>query len=458
MTSSDRPAGPARAAAAVVNLGCRVNRVESDRITRDLAMAGVPLAGEDSADVVVINTCAVTGEAEAKTRKAVRHALGLPRAPQVVVTGCAVNLNAGELTALSPRVHAVPSKAAVAGFARGLLEGPGFAVAGRDGDAGREQLVAGSAPHAASLTDLLGRSRLGVKVQDGCNHRCSYCIVWKARGPERSVSVAEVLGQVRDACAAGVPEVVLTGVNLGAYRGEDALGRAVGIDGLLAAILDGTEIPQVRLSSVEPMDATPALVSAMAAGGDRVAPFLHLPIQSGCDETLRRMRRPYRSSDLAALADRIRAAMPAAALSADVIVGFPGETDDEFERSLVLCERMGLSRMHVFRYSKRPGTPAAEMDGQVDPRVAAERSRRMRELAARLSRADALRRIGTRERAVLEHGDEGTLASFHRVIVEGSSARGNRRAGSLLEVAIMGLDGDGVLHGEAVGERPDRIC
>lgn len=432
--ASDRSAAAPRPRACVVNLGCRVNRVESDRITAGLAAYGIELVEEEAADAVVVNTCAVTGEAEAKTRKAVRRALALPRSPRVIVTGCVVNLNAAELTGLSPRVVAEPSKAVVPARVASSL--------------GLDASMPLAGPHGTALRGLLGRSRLGVKIQDGCNHRCSYCIVWRARGPERSVPVDEVVARVREAEAAGVAEVVLTGVNLGAYRGERAGGASARIADLLDEILGRTGIPQVRISSIEPMDADVALVRRMAAAGPRVAPFLHLPVQSGCTGTLRRMRRPYTGEQLVELVDRIRVVLPAAALSADVIVGFPGETEDEFEASLAACERIGFSRMHVFRYSKRPGTPAAVMAGQVPPPVMARRGERMRALASRLAREDAARRVGTVERAVLEGEGRGTLGSFHRVEV---AAAAGLPVGSLVDVAIMGVDDEGALSGRVLG-------
>ena len=420
----------------VVNLGCRVNRVESDRITADLARLGCCLVDQEDADLIVINTCAVTGEAEAKTRKAVRHALGLPRKPQVLVTGCVVNLHAGELTELSERVIAEPSKIDVAARAAEAL-----GIANR-------ALSAAVDPH--DLVDLLGRSRLGVKIQDGCNNRCSYCIVWKARGPERSVPVASALEQVREAEAAGIPEVVLTGVNLGAYDGTDERDTHVEIDELLDRILTQTGIGRVRLSSIEPMDVSRRLIERMAAAGPRVAPFLHLPLQSGCTSTLVRMRRPYTAEEFADTAAMIRDLLPDVALSCDVIVGFPGETDAEFEESRAFCKAIGFSRMHIFRYSARPGTPAAAAPDQVNPRVMAERAATLRAVADAAARRDAQRRIGTRERAVLEYGNRGTLGSFHRVVVDDmpddSASVSASRAGRMVDVAIMEMDEHGLLH------------
>ena len=388
----------------VVNLGCRVNRVESDRITADLMRLGFAIVEPQDADLIVINTCAVTGEAEAKTRKAVRHALAYPGEPYVVVTGCVVNLHPEELLELSDRVIAEPSKIDVAERVCEVLGVESDSVpACSEGD----------------VVDVLGRSRLGVKIQDGCNHRCTYCIVWKARGPERSVPVESVLDQVREAQETGVPEVVLTGVNLGAYDGKSSTDEHVEIDELLEAIMERTEIAHVRISSVEPMDISERLLKVMARYPQRIAPFLHLPVQSGCTATLHRMGRPYSAE------------------------AFPGETDEEFEESLALCRRVGFSRMHVFRYSKRPGTLAADMPDQVAPEVMAERSRRMRAAAQELAIADARRRVGTVERAVLEYGDNLTLGSFHHARLDDTCGL---TAPCLLDVAIIGVDDSGLVH------------
>ena len=381
----------------VVNLGCRVNRVESDRITADLMRQGFAMVEPQDADLIVINTCAVTGEAEAKTRKAVRHALSYPGEPYVVVTGCVVNLHPEELLELSDRVIAEPSKIDVADRVCEVLGVESDSVA---------------ACSDSDVVDALGRSRLGVKIQDGCNHRCAYCIVWKARGPERSVPVESVLEQVREAQEVGVPEVVLT-------------------------------IAHVRISSVEPMDISERLLKVMARYPQRIAPFLHLPVQSGCTATLHRMGRPYSAEAFEDTVRMIRTNLPQASLSCDVIVGFPGETDEEFEESLALCRRVGFSRMHVFRYSKRPGTLAADMPDQIPPEIMAVRSRRMRAAAQELAIADARRRVGTVERAVLEYGDNLTLGSFHHARLDDVCGL---KAPCLLDVAIIGVDDSGLVH------------
>lgn len=419
----------------VVNLGCRVNRVESDRISRELAEAGFALVSQDEADVVVINTCAVTGEAEAKTRKAVRHALSLPRKPIVVATGCVVNLHADELEQLSDRVVCEPSKVDVpARVAREIGYVPTSEPQG---------------PADADFARLLGRNRIGVKVQDGCDNRCTYCIVWKARGASRSVPVDEVLEQVSRVAAAGVPEVVLTGVNLGRYDGADERDRHVELDELVARILERTDVGHVRLSSIEPQDVTDRLLERIAASEGRVAPFFHMPLQSGCTSTLERMDRAYTADDYAEIVARVREALPTAAISCDIIAGFPGETEDEAAQSLEFCERIGFSRMHVFRYSRRPGTWAATAPDQVPPDVMARRAADLRKLAERMASEDRRRRIGTIEPAVMEGDDVGTLASFHRVRVEGDEPL----AGRLVRVKICSEDGSGTLLGSVVDKR-----
>ena len=245
------------------------------------------------------------------------------------------------------------------------------------------------------MVDALGRSRLGVKIQDGCNHRCTYCIVWKARGPERSVPVESVLEQVREAQEAGVPEVVLTGVNLGAYDGKSATDEHVEIDELLEAIMERTSIPHVRISSVEPMDISESLLKVMARYPQRIAPFLHLPVQSGCTRTLHRMGRPYSAEAFEETVRMIRTNLPQASLSCDVIVGFPGETDEDFRDSLAFAQRMAFAAMHVFRYSPRAGTRAAAFPEQCS---GAEKTARMEQAqkAAKTAKENFLKsQIGT---------------------------------------------------------------
>lgn len=426
---------PGAPGVALVNLGCRVNRVELDLMATELERAGAALVPEREADAVVVNTCAVTGEAEAKARKAVRRAASLPGRPLVVATGCVASLFAGELAALAPNVVVERDKARVAGL---VAERLGLGA----GAPGRAPEPACAAPRAATPTPT-GRARPGIKVQDGCDNRCTYCIVWRARGAARSVAPDEVLLAVSQALGRGAREVVLTGINLGSYRAEGPDGREMGLPGLLDLLLDRTDAGRIRLSSIEPPDVTPELCRVMAAAGERVAPFLHVCLQSGCDETLRRMARVYRTDLFRRAVETARSGVPGLALGTDLIVGFPGETDAEFEESLAFCREMRFARMHVFRYSRRPGTPAATMPGQVDPHAMAERGRRARELADELRLAEARRLVGERDLVVVQYPGRGVTGGLFDVTIDPSVP-----VDSLVPVTLTGVADDATLTAE----------
>lgn len=387
----------------LLNLGCRVNRVELDLMASELEAAGAVLVDEAEADAIVVNTCAVTGEAEAKTRKAVRRAAGMPKAPAVVATGCVASLFSAELSELAPNVVVEANKSLVAGRVLDLL---GLAAGSVTDEGG---LVATPTP--------TGRTRPGVKIQDGCDNRCTYCIVWKARGRGRSLSPDEVLAGIRAAQARGAYEVVLTGINLGSYRWERDGAPVLRLPGLLDLIMEKTDVERVRLSSIEPPDVTPELCDAMARGGERVAPFLHVCLQSGSDRTLRRMARVYRTDLFRRAVEEARSLVPRLALGTDLIVGFPGETDEDFADSLAFCEEMRFAKMHVFRYSRRPGTPAADFPDQVDPHVMAARGARMRELAGRMRRDEAAGLVGMDDLVVVQYPGRGVSGGLFDVRV-----------------------------------------
>ena len=431
MTPSPRGGRPG---VALVNLGCRVNRVELDLMASELERAGVVLVGEEEASAVVVNTCAVTGEAEAKTRKAVRRAAGLPQGPLVVATGCVANLFSDELSALAPNVVVEREKSRVA--AR-VLEGLGLAAGG--------ECRAEPAPCDPGAVTPTGRTRPGIKIQDGCDNRCTYCIVWRARGAARSEAPGRVLSEVRAAMARGAHEVVLTGINLGSYRAADGRGRELDLPALLELLLAETGVERVRLSSIEPPDVTARLCSVMAASGGRVAPFLHVCLQSGCDETLRRMARVYRTDLFRRVVETARSHVPDIALSTDLIVGFPGETEEEFGRSLAFCREMRFSWMHVFRYSRRPGTPAATMPGQVPADVSAERGRRARELAREMRLAEATRLVGAEDLVVVQYPGRAVSGGLFDVAVDPSIP-----VDSLVRVRLASVRDDATLVGEAL--------
>lgn len=353
----------------VINLGCRVNRVETDLIASQVVDRGCMLTTPDDADVVVINTCAVTGEAQAKTRKAVRRTARLSNAPLIVACGCAANLFAQELQDIAPDIYIERQKSRVADRVLSLI--------------GAEKRCESPSSHLSVSPTPTGRMRPGIKIQDGCDNRCTYCIVWKARGPSRSLPSDEVIRAVREACGRNAHEVVLTGINLGTYRtgGGDGLGPGARLSDLLTHVLNQTSIERIRLSSIEPLDVGEDLLEAMANSSGRVAPYLHICLQSGCDETLKRMGRPYTTNDFEHVMELARSYLNKPALETDVIAGFPGETLDEFSQTMRFCKQMAFSKMHVFRYSKRPGTPAASAQFQVSPNDSAMRAGELRKLS-----------------------------------------------------------------------------
>lgn len=376
-------------------LGCKVNRVESEQIASELLGMGVELAEEDAADVVVINTCTVTGEADAKARKAVRHAAALPLGPVVVVTGCLASMEAPAIEALGDRVIAEPDKAAVSGRVADSL---GVERAAGNGDAARP----GSG-------DTAFRTRAPLKIQDGCDAFCAYCIIAHARGLPRSEPLANTVALARSWATAGVPEIVLTGINLGRYSDE-----ATGAD--LASVVEAvaaTGVPRIRLSSIEPLDLTKRLLGVLSAT-DAVCEHLHVPLQSGSDALLARMGRGY---TLAQFEERVYAArevLPGLAVTTDLIAGLPGETAEDAAATLAAVERIGFAKLHVFRYSARKGTPAAEMQEQVPPAVRAERAAALRAAGNRLRAQYIAGRVGSHAEVLVETVADGIATGTTR--------------------------------------------
>lgn len=413
---------------ALKTMGCRLNRVETDSMALALERTGCELVSEQDADVVVINTCAVTGEAEAKCRKVVRHTLSLPQRPFVIATGCMASLFSDELAGLSERVTVERDKGRIADSVA-----QAFAGSGGEGDVEPVASIDVGAPTPT------GRTRPGIKVQDGCDNRCTFCIVWKARGAARSISPEEAADRVRQAYGRGAHEVVLSGINLGSYRYERD-GKVFRLPDLLEYLLKATRVDRLRLSSMEPPDITRELCETIAASEGRIAPFLHVCLQSGCDETLERMGRVYDTALYRDVVSTARDLIPGLALGCDLIVGFPGETDEEFEESLAFCREMDFAKMHVFRYSKRPGTPAATMPDQVTPEVSAVRSRRMRELAEGMRRANAARVVGRPDLALVQAPGRAVSSGLFDVLVDGELA-----VDSLVWVTPHGVSDSGVL-------------
>ncbi len=393
-------------AVAFRTLGCKVNRVESESIAAELLGWGVSIAEESEADVVVINTCTVTAEADAKARKAVRHVLRLPHEPLVVVTGCLAAVDADAVRALGARVVVETDKTLVAARVADHL-----ALA----EPASPLVRAGSAAF---------RTRVSVKIQDGCDNFCTYCIVPYARGVPRGEPLAAVVAEVDSLVAAGVSEVVLTGINLGRYR-DPASGADLA--DLIRAVAT-TGVTRLRLSSIEPPDLTPHLLAALAET-PAACHHLHVPLQSGCDEVLSAMGRAYTTSRYREIVLASREALPGLTLTTDVIAGFPTETAAHHAETLAFADEIGFSKLHVFRYSVRPGTPAAELV-QIEPSVRAERAAHLRELGEQQRAAFLEAHVGTQTEVLVETVDAdsvtGTTRDYVRVTLVGTQlARGD---------------------------------
>ncbi len=379
----------------VENFGCRATQADGAAIERQLLNRGLARAASPAeAEVVVLNTCTVTASADQDVRSAIRRIHRNNPETKILVTGCYAQRAPGEISAI-PGVSLVVGnshKHALADYAVPLTRAGGFVPLTQIGATDDVNIVVGDIfAHTELLAapvfdgdDAFEKTRPNLKVQDGCNNRCSFCIIPFVRGRSRSLQLEHVLREANDLVARGYREIVLSGINLGRW-GRDLTPRS-SFSGMLRAVLERTAVEKLRISSVEPMDWTNELVELVATSA-RIAKHAHVPLLSGSDRVLRRMHRKYRPWHYADRIERIRRAMPDAAIGADVMVGFPGETIEEFEETRTLIERLPLTYLHVFTYSSRPGTPSAEMPDQVPVQVARERNRVLRELATRKKRA-----------------------------------------------------------------------
>jgi threonylcarbamoyladenosine tRNA methylthiotransferase MtaB len=402
-------------------LGCKLNQLETEAVADAFAREGalvLPFGAEglEEADLVVVNTCTVTGKADRSARRLVRLALEAGPRAVVVATGCYAQVEAEVLAALGERVLVLPGadKAALLALPRRLAE------AGlTEGLNGRGDLLAflrGALEADGGADAVDGRfdydpggfafhSRPALKVQDGCDRDCAYCRVRIARGAAASLPAALALDRALSLERAGRAEIVLTGVNLSLYRDGE-----LGFPGLLRSLVAGTERAAFRLSSYEPDAVDDAFLEAFTL--PRVRPHLHLAVQSGSDSILRSMGRRYSSDDVAAAARALRAVRDDPCISADFIVGFPGETRGDFEATLELARGIGFARVHVFRFSPRPGTRAQSLPDPVPERVADERARALSELGLVSSEAYASRWAEREVRAVLERDLRATSDNY----------------------------------------------
>jgi len=367
----------------IVTLGCKLNQADSLALESRLARLGMTRS-HDEADLVVLNTCTVTGAADREARQIARRLRRAHPRARLVITGCYAERDAAALAQMEGVDHVVGMRDQAARVAALAANAFSIETAALPPEADGRGLGLGPFGATASCDPATGdRTRAFLKIQDGCDLRCTYCIIPSVRGGARSLPAGEVLRRLEELAVSGYREVVFTGVNTGDW-GRDLEPR-MALHDLLRGVVATDSPGRVRLNSLEPRTVTPEVIRLMADSGGRLAPHLQVPLQSGCDAVLARMRRNYRTADYRRVLAALRLANPGAGLGADVIVGFPGETDGEFETTRRFIEDSELNYLHVFSYSPRPGTPAAEMPGQVPPAAIKERSARLRELGRDLS-------------------------------------------------------------------------
>ena len=409
----------------IITLGCRLNSAESETM-RALAR------GED--DLIIVNSCAVTNEAVRQTRQAIRKAKRARPDARILVTGCAAQVEPETFTAMPEVSRVIGNREKFA--AESFLLDQGFTEGETQARVSDIMAVRETAPHL--VTGFAERSRAFVEVQNGCDHRCTFCIIPYGRGNSRSVPAGLVVERIRALVDEGFNEVVLTGVDVTSY-GPDLPG-APGLGQLIERILKHVPaLPRLRLSSLDCIEMDDRLF-ALATEEPRFMPHLHMSFQAGDDMVLKRMKRRHSRADAVETVARLKAKRPEIAIGADLIAGFPTETDEMAENSLRLVEECDIVMGHIFPFSPKRGTPAARMP-QVSPVIAKQRARRLRDACAR-QRANWLERlVGTRQKILLEKNNFGHAENFAPVRVIAAGV-----VGQIVEVGITGVE-DGMLTG-----------
>ncbi len=399
----------------VVTFGCRLNAYESEVIRREAAAAGV-------ADAVVVNTCAVTAEAVRQAKQTIRRLKREKPDARIVVTGCAAQTESSTFAAM-PEVDRVIGNEEKFD-AQAWAAGKKIAVS---------DIMAVKTMRSHAIDSLEGRARAFVQVQNGCDHRCTFCIIPYGRGNSRSLPIDDVVAQAQRLVGNGYREVVLTGVDITSYGtnlpGTPRLGALV-----KRILKDVPELARLRLSSIDSVEADDDLLDALA-NELRLMPHLHLSLQAGDDLVLKRMKRRHSRRDAIAFCERVRRLRPDVAFGADMIAGFPTESEDMFSRSLDLIDECGLTQLHVFPFSARPGTPAARMP-PLERSIVKERARRLREKGQIALRAHLEREIGRRRTVLAESRALGRTEQFTPVRLAAPIA-----PGVILDLTMTGHDG-----------------
>jgi threonylcarbamoyladenosine tRNA methylthiotransferase MtaB len=427
----------------MVALGCKVSRADAAAVERRLMAAGLERATDgEAASLCVVAGCAVTGVAEGKSRRAIRRIARENPGSTVVAAGCIAEIGAASRAAgadvlLPPgRTDAILDALDGAGLGGEIVESDARAPGGTD-------------------MRFPGRTRAFLKVQDGCDGACAYCIVPGLRGPSRSRTANEVLEEARGLVGAGHAEIVLAGVRLGSYADP---GSGADLVALVESLLElrACGLVRLRLSSIEPMDFD-ELLAEIAASGAGLCPHFHLPLQSADDKVLSRMNRPYRAAEFRAVVERIRTLVPDAAVTTDVIAGFPGESADAHERTIGFIRETGFARVHAFPFSPRPGTPAAGMRREPSVEIARARAADIIETGSETARQYRSQFVGREVDVIAEPGGDTGLRGYTERYVSVRFAGPPRLVGSLVRVKATRHTASG-LAGEIVGEIAGEIA
>ncbi len=377
---------------ALETIGCRLNQYETEKMAARLLACGFERVSiKDDADVYIINTCTVTGRADATCRNIISRIARRGKKSVLVVAGCYVDADPEKIAALKGVDLIIPNSRKDDIVAILIEKFPA--------------LFDGRLPHedVAVLVDFHQHNRAWIKIGDGCNQNCAYCIIPSVRGRIQNRPADEIIREINRLSENGYNEVVLTGVHIGKYRDSGAKS----LSDLIRRILEQTPLSRVRLSSIEPQEVDDELLGVMYDGGRRVCRHLHIPLQSGSDRILRIMHRPYLSDDYIRICENAKNRIPGLVIGADIIVGFPGETDEDFGGSVNVARSGMVDYIHAFSYSDRPGTEASLMSGKIKPDTIKRRNRILREISADNYECALKREIGQTAYIISEYKDEG---------------------------------------------------
>ena len=433
---------------AFYTLGCKVNQSDTASMEGIFRRAGYEVVDFGSqADVYLINTCVVTNTGQRKSRQIINRAVRHNPLSLIVVTGCYPQTAPEEVRAIAgvDVIIGNQERARIVELVEQALENKQTEILDNV-----QKMTVDTKFEELGVGTETDKTRAFLKIQEGCNQYCTYCIIPYARGPLRSRSLESIRSEVAKLVEAGYKEVVLIGIHLGCYGKELAKeGKHITLYDAVQAVLSVEGMCRVRLGSLESVEVEPRLLELMA-NEPRLCKHLHLPLQSGCDKILQAMHRPYDTARFTQLLQQIRAQVPDVAITTDIIVGFPGETEEDFATTLAFAEKCGFAKMHIFPYSKRKGTPAEKMPNQVDEAVKGERAARLAAVDEKLHQAMLKQMVGKTEEVLFEQPVdavhmEGLCGPYLRVVVPGTSELAN----TIAKVRITGIVDDW-LTGELV--------